>query len=334
VSGAVEVQKMSIDGPRQCRESELQDTLDVLDMIFHSGKTRRMGKYYPYAYGQGNLHNMLIIKADEKIVSHAAIYPRFINTKDGLELKVGCIGGVATHPEYRGRGYATAVLNDCIKKMEQEDYDISILWTDSHDFYRRLGWESAGTELCFNLNPGNVFVLPTVEEDIRLEEIASDFSEIGRVYDLKPLRSRRDIGDYPLLFNSQRRFYCMKGATTTAYVLVGDDNCVLEYGGDINIICSILRKLIEQRSNLFLKLFTPPQQDSLADYVRNLRVPINSIYLGMIRVINRKKFIGKIGIEKMRSCPSGRQSKLWFGPEKTSKEAASFKFYIWQSEHC
>ncbi len=323
---------MSIEGPRQCSESDLQETLNVLDLIFHSGKTRRMGKYYPYAYGPGNLHNMRIIKADDRIISHAAIYPRFVNTVDGLELKVGCIGGVATHPEYRGRGYATAVLNDCIRKMEQEDYDISILWTDSPDFYRRLGWESAGTELCFNLNPGNVFVLPTVKENA--EEVTSDFSEIRQIYDLKPLRSRRESGDYPLLFNSQRRFYCRRDAMTTAYVLVGDDNSVLEYGGDSKGVCSILRKLVERENCPFLKLFTPPQQDDLAGYMEELGVPKNSIYLGMIRVISQKKVLGKCRSDTIRECPSGKLSKLLFGPEKWPNEADPIMFYLWQSEHC
>ena len=325
---------MSIEGPCQCSEFELQETLNVLDLIFHSGKTRRMGKYYPYAYGPRNLHNMRIMKAEDRIISHAAIYPRFVNTVDGLELKVGCIGGVATHPEYRGRGYATAVMNDCIRKMEQEDYDISILWTDSPGFYRRLGWESAGTELCFNLNPGNIFVLPTVEEGAGPEEVTSDFSEIRQIYDLKPLRSRRESGDYPLLFNSQRRLYCRRNAMTTAYVLLGDDNSVLEYGGDFKVVCSIIRKLVERGNCPFLKLFTPPQQDDLAGYMEERGVPKNSIYLGMIRVISQKKILGKCRGDTIGACPSGKLSKLLFGPEKRPKEAGHITIYLWQSEHC
>jgi N-acetylglutamate synthase-like GNAT family acetyltransferase len=326
---------MGIEGPRQCRESELQETLAVLDLIFHSCKTRRMGKYYPYAYGPRNLHNMRIMKADGRIIAHAAIYPRFVNTLDGLELKVGCIGGVATHPDYRGKGYATAILNDCIGKMEQEDYDISILWTDSPYFYRRLGWESAGTELCFNLNPGNVSVLPTIKEGVRAEEDAYDFSEIRQFYDLKPLRSRRELGEYSLIFNSQRKLYHRRNVKTAGYVLVGDDNSVLEYGGDGNVVCSILRNLVEQGNCPFLKLFTPPQQDCLTNYMEELDIPKNSIYLGMIRVISQKKILRKYMGQTMHACPSDKSlSKLLFGPERKSKESVPFTFYVWQSERC
>ncbi len=325
---------MNIEGPCQCREHELEETLALLDLIFHSGKIRRIGKYYPYAYGSGNLHNMLIMKADDRIVTHAAIYPRFVNTMDGLELKVGCIGGVATHQEYRSKGYATAVLNDCIRKMEQEDYDVSILWTDTPDFYRRLGWESAGNELCFNLNRGNIFVLPAFGEGEIAEEITSDFSEIKKIYDQKLFRSRREPDEYPLLFNSQRKLYCKQDKITAAYVLIGDDNSVLEYGGDIKIVCSILRKLVEERNYPFLKLFTPPQKDGVANYMEKLRIPRNSIYLGMIRVISPKKFSGKCNVAAAHSPLSGKLSKLLFGPEKTPKAAKSFTFYLWQSEHC
>jgi N-acetylglutamate synthase-like GNAT family acetyltransferase len=326
---------MSIEVPRQCRESELQETLSLLDLIFHSGKTRRMGKYYPYAYGTGNLHNMRIIKADDRIISHAAIYPRFVNTLDGLELKVGCIGGVATHPDYRDKGYATEVLNDCIRKMEREYYDISILWTDSPDFYRKLGWESAGTELCFNLNPENVSVLPTIKEGVRAEENIYDFSEIRQFYDLKLLRSRRELGEYPLIFNSQRKLYHLRDVKTAGYVLVGDDNSVLEYGGNRNVVCSILRKLVEQGKCPFLKLFTPPRHDCLASYMEELVIPKNSIYLGMIRVISRKKILGRYKGGAMCACPSEKPlSKLLFGPERKSKDFVPFTFYVWESEHC
>ena len=324
---------MNPESPRRCNKDEFGETLAMLDSIFHSTRPRRMGKYYPYAYGDGNLDNMRIIKINKKIVSHAAIYQRFVNTADGLLLKIGCIGGVATLPDYRGKGYATIILNDCIKKMEKEDYDISILWTGTPEFYRKLGWEWAGKEYWFNLNSGNVFLLPAYNKKITLETSIDDYSQIREIYEKKLLRSERKPEDYPLLFNMQRKLFYQRNGKITAYVLISDENGVLEHGGETYAVLSILRRLIEQKDFPSLKVFMPPQDNGLPNCLEKLNFPKNSSYMGMIRVINQERFLKKFGTKMVESCSSDRLIKLFFGPEKVSDKFAPLVFYLWQTEH-
>jgi predicted acetyltransferase len=292
-----------------------------------------MGIYYPYAYGDGNLDNMRIIIIDGKIASHAAIYSRFVNTSDGLILKIGCIGGVATLPEYRGKGYATIILRDCIKKMESEGYDISILWTDTPEFYRKLGWEWAGQGCNFHLNSGNIFILPEYNEKIKLGTSIEDYSEINEIYEKNALRSQRQLDEYPLLFNSQRKLYYQKNGKIMGYVLVSDENTVLEYGGNVFVVASIIRSLIEKGKLSVLRVFTPPQNDGLLEYFKELNIPKNSFYIGMIRIINESKFIQKFKVKKTLQYSLNQLSKLYFGPEKVSGKFSPLKFYLWQTEH-
>lgn len=324
---------MKIEGPRECRKNELQETLTLLDLIFHSNRRRRMGLYYPYAYGEKNLQNMRIITADGKIVSHAAIYPRFVSTADGLILKVGCIGGVATHAEHRKKGYATAILNDCIDIMRNEDYDISILWANVPGFYRKLGWELAGREFCFYLNEGNVFLLKSHRNKMSLDNEISDYSGIQKIYEKNVLRSQRQLTDYPMLFNRQRNFFCYRNPEVTAYILIDDGNSVLEYGGDFSLVTSILKELIELKQFSSLKVFTSSKQDNLSNHLEQLGVPMSSWYSGMIRVINEKKFLKRFSAETIHSQSLTGLSKLLFGPEKMPRESEPFTFYLWQSEH-
>lgn len=49
---------------------------------------------------------------------------------------------VATLPEYRRRGYATAVMQDAIAYMEGQGYDLSLLFTSIQPFYMQFGWAS------------------------------------------------------------------------------------------------------------------------------------------------------------------------------------------------
>ncbi|MEN6386757.1 MAG: GNAT family N-acetyltransferase [Phycisphaerales bacterium] len=325
--------KMNIEGPRECFANELDETLALMDSIFHAARPRRIGKYYPFAYGQCNLDNMRIIKADGKVVSHAAIYERTVNTTNGLNLKIGCIGGVATLPEHRQKGYASIILEDCIKKMEKEDYDISLLWTGTPDFYRRLGWELAGLGCNFQINRGNVFIFPEYDEKFPLETSIEDYSEINELYNKNIFKTYRQLGDYPLLFNNQRKLYYQKNGKISGYVLIGDENIVLEYGGSVHIVAAILRRLIEKENYSSLRVFTPSQDDGLREYLKELNVPETTFYLGMIRIINENKFMEKFKIPRSQKYFLPMLSKLCFGPERISGQFPPVKFYFWQTEH-
>jgi hypothetical protein len=56
-------------------------------------------------------------------------------------MTLGGIADVATHPDFRGQGYSTEVLNDCVRTMDENGYHLSMLFTGIHGFYRRVGWE-------------------------------------------------------------------------------------------------------------------------------------------------------------------------------------------------
>ena len=46
------------------------------------------------------------------------------------EIRIGGIGGVATLPEFRGKGYMSNLMECSIQKMTEDKYSISILWGD------------------------------------------------------------------------------------------------------------------------------------------------------------------------------------------------------------
>ena len=60
---------------------------------------------------------------------------------DGGILTCAAIGGVAAKPEHRGKGAVTELFRHLFNETE---YDISILYPFSEEYYRRLGYERAG----------------------------------------------------------------------------------------------------------------------------------------------------------------------------------------------
>jgi hypothetical protein len=59
----------------------------------------------------------------------------------GARLRAAGIGSVATHPDYRRRGLATALLRDTLALLRRDGYHLSFLGSEvAAAFYERLGW--------------------------------------------------------------------------------------------------------------------------------------------------------------------------------------------------
>lgn len=321
---------MSIEGPRCCRSEELRETLELLNSVFHPG-TSFMGDYYPYAYGPSNLSRMLILKENRRIVSHVSIYPRQVYTAEGFLLKTGIIGGVATHPDYRKKGYATVLLKECIRIMEQQEYDLSLLWPSAADFYRKLGWEYAAQECCFDLNAETISRIshaPCIPQ-----QKSGGYQRIHELYEHKPMRSLRQRSEYPLLINRQRRLFYEEDGDAAGYVLMGPGSDVLEYGGAIPVICMILRGLFEQFGYSTLRVFTPPRQDGLFDFLTGLGITPRTFPLGMIRIIRKHPFQERVPIPAEMPCSCPDLSRRIFGPDCAPDQGKPIFYYLWHTEH-
>ena len=77
--------------------------------------------------------------ADEVIASAAVIFRRAVWTPSGPAL-LGGIGAVATLPEMRCRGLATALLAECEAFLASEGYELAVLFCSIPPFYERQGW--------------------------------------------------------------------------------------------------------------------------------------------------------------------------------------------------
>jgi aminoglycoside 2'-N-acetyltransferase I len=115
-------------------------------------------------------------------LAHAGIVIRQARWNDG-DVKIGGVGGVMTHPEFRGRGFASAAVNRCVQFFrEQGDIDFGLLVCEPHvvPFYGRLGWQ---------VFPGDLIVKQHGE--------TTKFTPSGSM--TYPLRLQADLGTIDLL---------------------------------------------------------------------------------------------------------------------------------------
>ena len=117
---------------------------ELLDDVFRRSKgvtDQSQLTDFPLVFAPSNYHNSRVIVEDGRIVSHSALWQRELIV-DGERLKAGVIVSVATHPHYRLRGHAAALMRDLQSTLRTQAYDLAMLWTSVPDFYRKLGWET------------------------------------------------------------------------------------------------------------------------------------------------------------------------------------------------
>ena len=94
---------------------------------------------------------------DGRIVAHLRVWDRTIRVR-GENLRAGGIGGVLTHPEYRGRGIATALMRETEAYFLEAGYDLGLLFTIiGTSFYTGQNWTH--------------IPLPTFTVDLSSEEV-------------------------------------------------------------------------------------------------------------------------------------------------------------------
>jgi predicted N-acetyltransferase YhbS len=119
---------------------------------------------------------------DGRIAGHARIFARTMLVR-GVPVAAGGIGSVATRPDTRGGGIATALMRDALSQMRREGMAFSFLFTGIAGFYERLGYRLVRE--------------PSFEADARDAAAAPHTG----LYDMRPMTER----DVPRLLAIYRR---------------------------------------------------------------------------------------------------------------------------------
>ena len=126
---------------RAARESELEQVVELCCLAFNPDGHER---YWQYVKGDSSyrLPQTRVVVVNDRVISTLRVWERRMRVGDSL-VTMGGIGGVCTHPNYRGVGYASALMQDTIGYLQTTGCDLGVLFTIIPEaFYQRLGWTS------------------------------------------------------------------------------------------------------------------------------------------------------------------------------------------------
>ena len=168
---------------RGAYESELEQAVELCCLAFNPDGHER---YWQYVRGDSSyrLPQTRVVVVNDKVVSTLRVWERRIRVGASL-VTMGGIGGVCTHPKYRGVGYASALMRDTIDYLRLTGCDVGALFTIIPEtFYRQLGWTSLPLH-GFNVPRNST---PNTEDPSGWQITAfnrkTDLDAVARLYDL------------------------------------------------------------------------------------------------------------------------------------------------------
>ena len=86
----------------------------------------------------------------DKLATMIVVYSMKVNVHDTI-MDIGGITGVATYPEYTGRGLIHTLMRHALDYIHRNGMLLSFLYPYSIPFYRKMGWEIVSDKLSFTV---------------------------------------------------------------------------------------------------------------------------------------------------------------------------------------
>lgn len=256
-----------------------------------------MREEYPLVFQNSNIHNLSIIKKGDEILCHAAVKPLLVKTPWGL-IKIAGIGSVVTKEDYRRQGLSAQTMKACLQTASLLGCEVAILWTDLYDFYRKLGFELAGSEVHLKITekfqPPQWSGLKIIKGD-RVDPQA--LMKIGSQHRVTTLRKVPEISSHLGIPNSKVYTCWNDKGLLMAYAVEGKgadlDGYIHEWGGGVQAL-SALAHHIRQEQGRDLVWLSPGHSENLIRRFEEYGAERTHGFLGMMQLLHTDRLFQKI----------------------------------------
>lgn len=216
------------DGPRMMRREELIAMIRLSHLCFGGPQEIEKEEQILASYVPPRRGGTYVIAHEGKPVSQIGIFHDQIRMYDG-KISTGSIGGVCTHPDYRGQGLASRLLEHCTNQLVKEGARLMLISGDG-PVYTRAGNVLHGKYMYFSMKPGQGNPWRSTPADFLLRKATpADAVLCSQLYQAEPVHFVRRVSDFaPALQDSVRNNYISaeawvmeRAGRATAYLFLG-----------------------------------------------------------------------------------------------------------------
>ena len=166
------------------------------------------------------------IRRDGRLAAAVGVFPVTWHV-GGAALRVAAIGGVSTHPRYRGRGLMSTLMRHCVEEIRAAGFPLSWL-SGMRRRYRHFGYEQCGNELLFTLKRDDLNAAGIDGTGIEFRRLTEDdplLAHAQRLHSAQPVRCERPAAEFVAICSSwnNRPYAALAGTELAGYLIAGDD---------------------------------------------------------------------------------------------------------------
>lgn len=159
--------------------AEVEKAADIAYIVFGQDRERWQRSFHTIAEIFGERF-IVVCEVDGELISTLICTPGPIYVDEAL-ISHSAVGAVCTLAQHRRRGYAEAMLIDCVKLLREEGISTSSLWPASYEYYRKFGWEAGCEVRVYTADAGALSAIGNPEK-ARFASLG-DLDAIKTVYD-------------------------------------------------------------------------------------------------------------------------------------------------------
>ena len=162
------------------------------------------------------------IRRGGRLAAAVGVFP-MVWRVGGAALRVAGIGGVSTHPRFRGRGLMTALMRHCVQESRAAGHALSWL-AGRRRRYRHFGYEQCGTELLFTLERDDLEAAGTGGNEVEFRRLTDGdplLAEARRLHAGQRIRCERPPAEFVAICSSwnDRPYAAVTGADPAGYLI-------------------------------------------------------------------------------------------------------------------
>ena len=213
----------------QLTAADFEETMDLLNYAFgYSHGPHDFPSLLPKLYRPTDEHMRCnhAIRRDGRLVAAVGVFPMTWHV-GAAALRVAGIGGVSTHPRYRGRGLMIALMRHCVEEIRAAGYPLSFL-DGRRRRYRHFGYEQCGTELLFTLQRDDLQAAGVDGAGVAFRRLTEDdplLADAQRLHAGQRIRCERPAAEFIAICCSwnNRPYAAVAGSELAGYLIAGAD---------------------------------------------------------------------------------------------------------------
>ena len=173
-------------------EDEVKPLFDIIGQALHIN----MPRGWPEQLGPDTFR---AVRQNGKVAGGLAIM-NMGQWFGGAVVPMAGITAVGVAPEHRGRGTASVLMQKTLEECYEEGIPISSLYPSTMTFYRRAGYERAGSKTTYELSTQSIDVRERPLEIVPID--ASGHEEIYSTYQMRARATSGNLDRPPLLWQA------------------------------------------------------------------------------------------------------------------------------------